>query len=103
MGIRDYLRDWVDPYDAQTGLKPGDTVVAPDEAIYSTFTVPKGALLVVNTVPESRHGADPYGLSSVNWTDPETGQVHEGLEWALSDETAEHHFGEKGVTLPRGT
>ena len=98
MGIRDYLRDWVDPYDTLTGLRPGDKVIAQDEARYSGFTVPKGAVLVVDCVPEARHGADPYDLSSVNWTDPETGETHEGLEWALSDETAEHHFGGVGVT-----
>jgi hypothetical protein len=93
MGIRDYLADWVDPYDTQTGLKRGDVVLTSEDCNGFGFLIPKGSEVVIDCVPEARHGADEYGLSSVNYTDPETGEVHDGLEWALSAETAEHHFG----------
>ena len=102
MGIRDYLADYVEPYDTAAGFKPGDKVIAATYGKYGDFEVPIGSELVIDCVPEARHGGDLYALGSVNWTDPETGETHEGLEWALSAETADHHYGEPvaGVHRP---
>lgn len=60
---------------------------------FSSFTVPAGAEVTIDCFPEARHGADLYDLGCVNWVDPQ-GIIHNGLECALSAETAEHHFGE---------
>lgn len=94
MGIRDYLKEWVEPYDAIAGWSPGDEAITTQEMRFSNLVVPKGARVVIDCIPECRHGAGLYDLGTVNYTDPETGEVHEGLECALSCETAEHHFGE---------
>lgn len=87
MGIRDYLRPHVTPYDAQQGWRSGDTGVTTAELSFGDFTIPKGAEVIIEFVPEAGHGVDLYGLSFVNW------EGHEGCEVALSSEAAKHHFG----------
>jgi hypothetical protein len=85
MGIRDYLRDWADPN--PDGWSVGDSAITTFEKKYSGFTVPAGAPVVIDSVPEARHGADPYAMGSMTW------EGHVGLECTLSSESAEHHSG----------
>lgn len=97
MGIRDYLREWVTPYDAQAGWKVGDTAVTTQERAYGRFMVPAGVTVVIDSVPEARHGADPYALSSFTWGE------HKHCEASLSPETARHHFGTDEPCVRRPT
>lgn len=95
MGIRDYLKEYVVPYDAKAGWKVGDKAITTREAKFGDFTVPAGAEVTIDSVPESRHGGDAYALGSFTWN----GKV--GCEAALSPETAKHHFGEDGPCVVR--
>ncbi|MDB4278104.1 hypothetical protein N9917_00590 [Deltaproteobacteria bacterium] len=93
MGIRDHLADYGVPYDNAVGYKKGEVVLTSEDCNGFGFLIPKGSEVVIDSFPEARHGADMYDLGSVNYTDPKTGEVHKYLEWALSIETADHHFG----------
>jgi hypothetical protein len=88
MGLRDSLREWVEPYDALAGWKVGDEAVTTREMSFSRVVVPAGSTVVISCVPSGRHGADPYQLSTFDWNG------HQWLEVALSPETAKHHWGE---------
>lgn len=95
MGIRDYLKEWVDPFDTLTGWKVGDIGVTTREVDFYSFKVPAGSIVEISSIPEARHGADRFALSSFNFGD------HHHCECALSPETGEEHFGEgPGVAEP---
>lgn len=87
MGIRDYLKEWVDPFDTLTGWKVGDIGVTTREQNFYQFIVPAGALVDITSLPEARHGGDPHGLSSYKFGE------HSDCECALSEETGNMHFG----------
>lgn len=88
MGIRDYLKEWVDPFDTLTGWSVGDLGVTVRDANYGDFKVPAGSLVEITCLPEARHGADKYALSSFKFGE------HEHCECALSTWTGDYHFGE---------
>jgi len=101
MGIRDYLADWVTPHDTAAGWEVGDKAITTEKMQFSDLIIPEGTEVTISSIPEARHGADPFALGSVSYTDPDTGKEYKWLECALSDESGDHHFGgPAGVRRP---
>lgn len=72
MGIRDYLKDWVDPNPEK--WKIGDKAITNFDMEYSFGKVPAGSVVVIDSLPEARHGAGPGAGGSVTWKE------HKGLQ-----------------------